>query len=137
MYRVRRWLTALRLGESRSMPVDGLVNPEQGATGATMKAEFRRFIDEELTEKQSTALLAAMNGMPLEVVADRMGNQPQRAPQGPLRRPQEAQAEDGRRGPLAPSRSRLTASDLAGASGARSDATRRPNCSTKTYSKRS
>jgi RNA polymerase sigma-70 factor (ECF subfamily) len=36
-------------------------------------AEFRRFIDEELTERQRTALLAALGGMPLEAVADRMG----------------------------------------------------------------
>lgn len=35
-------------------------------------AEFRRFIDEELTERQRAALLAAMNGMPLEAIADRM-----------------------------------------------------------------
>ena len=34
--------------------------------------QFRCFIDEELTEKQRRALLAAMNGMPLEAVADRM-----------------------------------------------------------------
>jgi RNA polymerase sigma-70 factor (ECF subfamily) len=36
-------------------------------------AEFRRFIDEELTDRQRTALLAALGGMPLEAVADRMG----------------------------------------------------------------
>jgi RNA polymerase sigma-70 factor (ECF subfamily) len=36
-------------------------------------AAFRRFVDEELTEKQRTALLAAMGGMPLEEVARRVG----------------------------------------------------------------
>ena len=35
-------------------------------------AEFRRFIDEELTDRQRTALLAALGDMPLEAVADRM-----------------------------------------------------------------
>jgi RNA polymerase sigma-70 factor, ECF subfamily len=37
-----------------------------------MMATFRRFVDEELTEKQRMALLAAMGGMPLEEVARRM-----------------------------------------------------------------
>ena len=35
-------------------------------------AEFRRFIDEELTDRQRTALLATLGGMSLEAVADRM-----------------------------------------------------------------
>ena len=35
-------------------------------------AEFRRFIDEELTDRQRTALLAALGDMPLEAVADHM-----------------------------------------------------------------
>jgi RNA polymerase sigma-70 factor (ECF subfamily) len=36
-------------------------------------AEFRRFIDEELTDRQRVALLTALGGMPLEAIADRMG----------------------------------------------------------------
>lgn len=47
-------------------------DPEQSATQAMIMAQFRAFIDEELTEKQRRALLAAMGGMPLEAVADRM-----------------------------------------------------------------
>jgi RNA polymerase sigma-70 factor (ECF subfamily) len=38
-----------------------------------MMAACRRFIDEELTERQRTALLAAMGGMAMEEVARRMG----------------------------------------------------------------
>jgi RNA polymerase sigma-70 factor, ECF subfamily len=59
--------------KSPSTPTDLLDDPEQAATQSTIMAQFRRFIDEELTEKQATALLAALGGMPLEAGADRMG----------------------------------------------------------------
>jgi RNA polymerase sigma-70 factor (ECF subfamily) len=59
--------------ESPSTPTDPLDDPERAATQSTIMAQFRRFIDEELTEKQRTALLAALGGMPLEAVAERMG----------------------------------------------------------------
>lgn len=62
-----------RHGESGSMPADPLEDTEKEAAQRMIMSEFRRFVDEELTEKQRTALLAAMGGMPLEAVADRMG----------------------------------------------------------------
>jgi RNA polymerase sigma-70 factor (ECF subfamily) len=52
--------------------VDPQTDPERAATQTMIMAEFRRFIDEELTDRQRTALLAALSGMPLEAVADRM-----------------------------------------------------------------
>jgi RNA polymerase sigma-70 factor (ECF subfamily) len=55
-----------------STPVDPQLDPERAATQTMIMAEFRRFIDEELTDRQRTALLAALGGMPLEAVADRM-----------------------------------------------------------------
>jgi RNA polymerase sigma factor (sigma-70 family) len=55
-----------------SAAVDPQTDPERAATQTMIMAEFRRFIDEELTERQRTALLAALGGMPLEAVADRM-----------------------------------------------------------------
>jgi RNA polymerase sigma-70 factor (ECF subfamily) len=75
--RRRRWsdvsLEEVILRRGESMPVDSLADPEEVATGGMMLAEFRRFIDEELTDRQRTALLAGLAGMPLEAVADRMG----------------------------------------------------------------
>ena len=62
----------LRHGESKTMPVDPLPDPEQVATQRTIMTDFRRFIDEELTDRQRRALLAALGGMPLEEVASRM-----------------------------------------------------------------
>ena len=56
-----------------SAAADPQLDPERAATQNMIMAEFRRFIDEELTERQRTALLAALGGMPLEAVADRMG----------------------------------------------------------------
>jgi RNA polymerase sigma-70 factor, ECF subfamily len=56
-----------------SAPADSPDDPERAASQAAIMAQFRRFIDEELTKKQRTALLAALGGMPLEAVADRMG----------------------------------------------------------------
>ena len=61
-----------RQGEGVSTPTDPLTDPEQAATKGMILAEFRRFIDEELTERQRVALLAALGGMPLEAIADRM-----------------------------------------------------------------
>ena len=60
-------------GESDGMPADPLADPEEVATQRMIMAEFRRFIDEELTDRQRRALLAALGGMPLEEVARRMG----------------------------------------------------------------
>jgi RNA polymerase sigma-70 factor (ECF subfamily) len=57
-------------GESVSN--DPLDDPEQAATQRMIMVQFRRFIDEELTDRQRTALLAALGGMPLEAIADRM-----------------------------------------------------------------
>jgi RNA polymerase sigma factor (sigma-70 family) len=74
--RRRRWsdvsLEEAILQQGESMPVDSLADPEQVATRGMMLQEFRRFIDEELTDRQRTALLAGLGGMPLEAVADRM-----------------------------------------------------------------
>jgi RNA polymerase sigma factor (sigma-70 family) len=58
-------------GESAA--ADPQLDPERAATQTMIMAEFRRFIDEELTERQRTALLAALGGMPLEAIADRLG----------------------------------------------------------------
>jgi RNA polymerase sigma-70 factor (ECF subfamily) len=55
-----------------SAVADPRLDPERAATQTMIMAEFRRFIDEELTARQRTALLAALGGMPLEAVADRM-----------------------------------------------------------------
>jgi RNA polymerase sigma-70 factor (ECF subfamily) len=62
-----------RHGEGKSTPVDTLADPERAATKGVILEQFRRYIDEELTQKQRTALLAALGGMPLEAIADRMG----------------------------------------------------------------
>lgn len=62
-----------RHGEGGSVPADPLEDPVTKATQRMIMTEFRRFVDEELTERQRTALLAAMGGMTLEAVADRMG----------------------------------------------------------------
>jgi RNA polymerase sigma-70 factor (ECF subfamily) len=56
----------------QSAAVDPQLDPERAVTQAVIMEKFRRFIDEELTERQRTALLAALGGMPLEAVADRM-----------------------------------------------------------------
>lgn len=75
--RRRRWLdVSLEEAIDRhggGIPADPLDDPERVASQRVIMAEFRRFVDEELTERQRTALLAAMGGMPLEAVADRMG----------------------------------------------------------------
>ena len=50
-----------RQGEGAiSTLTDPLTDPERAATQRTIMAEFRRFIDEELTDRQRTALLAAL-----------------------------------------------------------------------------
>jgi RNA polymerase sigma-70 factor (ECF subfamily) len=51
---------------------DPHLDPERAATQTMIMEKFRCFIDEELTDRQRTALLAALGGMPLEAVADRM-----------------------------------------------------------------
>src|SRR5919112_5396500 len=56
-------------GNTATDPQD---DPERVATQTMIMEKFRRFIDEELTDRQRTALLAALGGMPLEAVADRM-----------------------------------------------------------------
>ena len=77
--RRRRWRdvsldeASLQRNESVNMSVDSLAEPEQVATQRTIMVEFRRFVDEELTDKQRRALLAALGGMHLEEVARRMG----------------------------------------------------------------
>ena len=55
-----------------STAADPQHDPELAATQTIIMEKFRRFIDEELTDRQRTALLAALGGMPLEAVADRM-----------------------------------------------------------------
>jgi RNA polymerase sigma-70 factor, ECF subfamily len=56
----------------RSTAADPQHDPELAATQTIIMEKFRRFIDEELTDRQRTALLAALGGMSLEAVADRM-----------------------------------------------------------------
>jgi RNA polymerase sigma-70 factor, ECF subfamily len=72
-----RWrdvsLEAVMTRHEESASGDTQLDPERAATRTMIMAEFRRFIDEELTDRQRTALLAALGGMPLEAVADRMG----------------------------------------------------------------
>ena len=55
-----------------SVAADPQLDPERAATQSIIMERFQRFIDEELTDRQRTALLAALGGMPLEAVADRM-----------------------------------------------------------------
>ena len=55
-----------------STTTDPQLDPERAATQTMIMERFRRFIDEELTDRQRTALLAALGGMPLDAVADRM-----------------------------------------------------------------
>jgi RNA polymerase sigma-70 factor (ECF subfamily) len=62
-----------RQGEGAVARSDPLTDPERATTKSIMLADFRRFMDEDLTEKQRVALLAALSGMPLEAIADRMG----------------------------------------------------------------
>ena len=62
-----------RQGEGAVAPTDQVTDPERATAKSIMLATFRRFIDETLTEKQRVALLAALGGMPLEAIADRMG----------------------------------------------------------------
>jgi RNA polymerase sigma-70 factor (ECF subfamily) len=71
-----RWRD-VSLDEAISQPeesaaADPQLDPERAATQAMIMETFRRFIDEELTDRQRTALLTALGGMPLEAVADRM-----------------------------------------------------------------
>jgi RNA polymerase sigma factor (sigma-70 family) len=59
-------------GHEDRTPVDPQLDPDRAAAQTMIMAEFRRFIDEELTDRQRTALLAALGGMSLEAIADRM-----------------------------------------------------------------
>jgi RNA polymerase sigma-70 factor (ECF subfamily) len=58
--------------ESVGVPADSLADTERITSQRMIMAEFRRFVDEELTAKQGRALLAALGGMHLEEVARRM-----------------------------------------------------------------
>jgi RNA polymerase sigma-70 factor (ECF subfamily) len=58
---------------SLSMMADASLSPEGAAEQADMFEHIQRIIEEELTERQRTALLAiGVHGMPMPVVADRM-----------------------------------------------------------------
>jgi RNA polymerase sigma-70 factor (ECF subfamily) len=60
-------------GESDRL-ADERPTPERLAMHSTMVATVRRFVDEELTERQREAIVAVMfEGMPLEETARRMG----------------------------------------------------------------
>ena len=60
-------------GESDRL-ADEQPTPEQHTMHSTMVATVRRFVDEELTDKQREAIVAVMfEGMPLEEAARRMG----------------------------------------------------------------
>jgi RNA polymerase sigma-70 factor, ECF subfamily len=61
-----------RQGERAVAPSDPVTDPEQATAKSMMLADFRRYMEEDLTEKQHIALLAALGGMPLEAIADRM-----------------------------------------------------------------
>ncbi len=63
----------LRHETSENAQVDPLDDPERAATRMAVMRQFRRFIDEELTERQRRALLAALAEMPLEEIERRMG----------------------------------------------------------------
>jgi RNA polymerase sigma-70 factor (ECF subfamily) len=62
-----------RQGEGAVAPSEPVMDPERATAKSIRLADFRRFMDEDLTEKQRVALLAAIGGMPLEAIADRMG----------------------------------------------------------------
>jgi len=53
---------------------DPSVGPEQRAVQHSVLETMRRVIDEDLTDKQREALMAKIQGMPLEEVARRMGS---------------------------------------------------------------
>jgi RNA polymerase sigma-70 factor (ECF subfamily) len=53
---------------------DPSVGPEQRAVQHSVLDTMRRVIDEDLTDKQREALVAKIQGMPLEEVARRMGS---------------------------------------------------------------
>jgi len=62
-----------RQGEGAVTPSEPVMDPERATAKSIVLADFRRFMDEDLTEKQRVALLAAIGGMPFEAIADRMG----------------------------------------------------------------
>jgi RNA polymerase sigma-70 factor (ECF subfamily) len=57
-----------------SFMADPSVGPEQQAIQHSVLETVRRVIDEDLTDKQREALVAKIQGMPLEEVARRMGS---------------------------------------------------------------
>jgi RNA polymerase sigma-70 factor (ECF subfamily) len=61
-----------RQGERAVAPSDAMTDPERATAKSMILADFRRYMEEDLTEKQRVALLAALGGMPLEAIADRM-----------------------------------------------------------------
>jgi RNA polymerase sigma-70 factor (ECF subfamily) len=80
--RRRRWrdvsLEAMLESEGNSLPATGLMadikpGPETIAEQSDLLRRLDRLIREELTEKQSRAMLAIIRGMPADEVARRMG----------------------------------------------------------------
>jgi RNA polymerase sigma-70 factor, ECF subfamily len=61
-----------RQGEGALAPSDPIMDPERATAKSIMLADFRRYMEEDLTEKQRVALLASLGGMPLDAIADRM-----------------------------------------------------------------
>jgi RNA polymerase sigma-70 factor, ECF subfamily len=61
-----------RQGEGALASSDPIMDPERATAKSIMLADFRRYMEEDLTEKQRVALLASLGGMPLDAIADRM-----------------------------------------------------------------
>lgn len=60
-------------GPSAIEPADPSDGPELQVRRAEVLAAFRRMIDEDLTERQRTAVAAELDGMPQEEIARQMG----------------------------------------------------------------
>jgi RNA polymerase sigma-70 factor (ECF subfamily) len=59
---------------SLGLLTDTAVSPELATEQSDLMTHLRRIISDELTDKQRTALVATrVNGMPMQIVADRMG----------------------------------------------------------------
>jgi RNA polymerase sigma-70 factor, ECF subfamily len=61
-----------RQGEGALASSDPIMDPERATAKSIMLADFQRYMEEDLTEKQRVALLALLGGMPLDAIADRM-----------------------------------------------------------------
>jgi RNA polymerase sigma-70 factor, ECF subfamily len=61
-----------RQGEGALASSDPIMDPERATAKSFMLADFRRYMDEDLTDKQRVVLLASLGGMPLDAIADRM-----------------------------------------------------------------